>query len=156
MRLRTFYLFLSGVYLSTTEILNTISFAAIVKAKIRFYAPVLTKILRLTVTNSLRFCCRIYVMIGIAAAIFVSIPVCIVCCLFCSVCPAYKYRQKRGAVYGASKYTRLKLLCRLPVALQAEITNSFWWRSLYIKHTVSHDEVLIRENNAVRKQTLNR
>ncbi|XP_023719133.1 protein shisa-4-like [Cryptotermes secundus] len=44
----------------------------------------------------------IYILIGIAAAVFVSIPLCIVCCLFCSICPAYKYRKKRGAVYGAT------------------------------------------------------
>lgn len=100
-RRTTFCLFLSGVYLSTTEILNRISFAA----NIRSYAPTLSKILGLTVINSLCFCCRIYIMIGIAAAVFVSIPLCIVCCLFCSICPAYKYRKKRGAVYGASKYT---------------------------------------------------
>jgi hypothetical protein len=77
----------------------------------------LTRILQLTDTNPSCFCCRIYVVIGITAAIFVSVPIFGACCLLCSFCPAYKYRQRKGAVHGASKYEHMKTICRFQVAL---------------------------------------
>jgi hypothetical protein len=88
-----------------------------VEANQRFCAPTLTRILRFTVTNSSCFCCRIYIVIGITAAAFISIPVIVACCLLCSFCPAYKYRHKRAAVYGAGKYQQMKMLFYLHVAI---------------------------------------
>lgn len=112
----------------------------------------LTRIIQLAVTNPSCFCCRIYIVIGITAAIFVSIPIFVACCLLCSFCPAYKYRHRRGAVYGASKYKQMKLLCRFQVAL---FTSSIRWclAACLAGILVSYNDVIVRENNTVQQHT---
>ncbi|XP_021932022.1 uncharacterized protein LOC110835773 isoform X2 [Zootermopsis nevadensis] len=44
----------------------------------------------------------LYTIIAIVVGILVAIGVLIASCLFCSFCPAYRHRQKKGVVYGTT------------------------------------------------------